>query len=244
MDLILILVAVALVILVGWLVVKFIPLKLQWLVSIVLWVVAIFFGYQIYESIQAPIRFNKEKKIRYQKVIDNLKMVRDAEEAHYEITGSYSSNFDSLIQFIDTAQFALTEIKNVPKLVDVGGGITKEVTEKVIDTIGYESVKARLFSNRDYQHMSQVPGTDATFELETGEIEKTEGLVVPVFRAQIAKDVVLKGLNKDLINTEKEQIGGNEVAGQYITVGSLDEVSSAGNWPPFYEGKKGSEEKE
>ncbi len=244
MDFLYIILAIIFTVLVGWAVVKYLPLKFQWIVSLALLAIAIFLISGIYGGIQAPIKFNAEKKIRYAKVISNLKLIRDAEQAHYEVTGNYQSNFDSLIQFIDTANFAITQIKNVPKIVDRGGGITEEITEKVTDTIGFESVKEKLFNGKDYTGMMNVPGTDATFELATGEIEKLEGLVVPVFRARVSKDLILDGMNKDLIYAEKEAFGGDEVKGAYLSVGSLDEVSTAGNWPPFYDAADRQSKKE
>jgi len=41
-----------------------------------------------------------------------------------------------------------------------------------------------------------------------------------------------------LIRQEKEALGGINVPGEYIAVGSLEEVNSNGNWPPFYDGPK------
>ncbi|MGB0778232.1 MAG: hypothetical protein ACPGR7_09415 [Flavobacteriaceae bacterium] len=235
MDLLYIILAVAGTIFAGIAIVKYLPLKFQWLVSIVLGVIAIFLVIGIYDGIMAPIKFNAEKKVRYAKVINSLKIIRDAEQAHFEVTGDYSNNFDNLIKFIDTAEFAITQVKNVPKTINLGGGITKEIEERVIDTIGFESVKEKMFAGRDYNNMMNVPGTDVKFELETTKIEKLEGLVVPAFRARVDKAYVLEGLNKDLVRVEKEVLGGDEVKGEYVSVGSLDEVSTAGNWPPSYD---------
>ena len=78
-------------------------------IQIILWIVIIFLGYQLYSSISGPYKFNKEKEVRYQKVINNLKDIRDAELAHQEIAGGFTGSFDSLVRFIDTAQFAITQ---------------------------------------------------------------------------------------------------------------------------------------
>ena len=47
----------------AYLIVNKLPAKLKPLVSVVLWVVIVFFGYQIYTSIMAPIKFNKTKRL-------------------------------------------------------------------------------------------------------------------------------------------------------------------------------------
>ena len=75
----------------------------------VLWVLAIFFSYQIYDSINGPIKFNKTKKIRYTKVINRMKEIRKAQIAHKDVNGIYANNFDSLVKFIDEGIFTLIE---------------------------------------------------------------------------------------------------------------------------------------
>lgn len=227
--------------LIAILIMKFIPLKLQWLVSIVLISLAGYLGYSIYNSIMGPIRFNQEKKVRYAKVIDHLRMIRDAQDAHKTVTGKYERNGEKLIQFIDTAKFAITNTYNVVKEVNKGSKwqpIMVEVEMKVTDTTGYESVKDKLFTGRDYKKMLHVPGTDAKFSITVGYLEKVAGLELPVFLAKIDKEVVLKGLDVHLIRQEKEAIGGDEVKGEFLSVGSLEEVNSNGNWPPFYDKKE------
>jgi len=223
-------------------IVKYIPRKFQWLISVVLLALAAFLAYKINFEIQKPINFNKEKKIRYAKVISQLKMIRDAEVAHKKVIGAYTNNGTNLVKFIDTAQFALTQTRNVPKTIDVGGGITKEIEERVIDTIGYEPVKAQ-FAGLDYKNMMSIPDTDQKFKIEIGEIEKIQGLKAPVFEVKVDKSIVLKGMDYNLVNQEKETFGGEEVRGEFIRVGSLGEVSEDGNWPPFYDKGDNTEEK-
>lgn len=231
-----IIVAIIAVALLAVLIVNVIPHKLKPVLSIVLWGLIIFLGYQIYTSIMSPINFNKEKKIRYAKVIENLKMIRDAELAYAEVNRKYTDNKPALITFIDTAQFAITEVKNVV-VTEQRGRITVDVEKRVVDTVGFKPVKSS-FEGRDYKNMFKVPGTNAEFDLKVGTIEKVGGLQTPVFEVKIDKAVVLEGMNKDLIRQEKEALGGINVPGEYISVGSLNEVNSNGNWPPSYDGKK------
>lgn len=228
-------------VLIAILIIKFVPLKLHWLVSIVLLSAAGYLGYLIFNSIMGPIRFNQEKKVRYAKVIDHLRMIRDAQDAHKTITGKYERDGNKLIKFLDTAQFAITNTHN--EIIEVNKGtkwqpIMVEVEQKVTDTTGYESVKETVFKNRDYSKMLKVPGTDSEFKITVGYIQKVAGLEVPVYVAKVDKAIILKGLDKTLINQEKEAIGGNEVKGEFLSVGSLEEVNSNGNWPPFYDKKE------
>ena len=204
--------------------------------SIVLWVVIVFFAYKIYSSIMEPIQFNKIKKERYAKVINNLKTIRDAELAYAQVNRKFTDNYQALISFIDTAKFAVTEIKNVV-VTEQRGRITVDVEKRVVDTVGFEPV-INSFKGRDYKNMMNVPGTDAKFELKTGSVEKVQGIQASVFEAKVDKAVVLEGLNRDLIRQEKEALGGINVPGEYISVGSLNEVNSNGNWPPLYDEPK------
>ena len=215
-------------------IVNYIPRKLHWIISIILIALAALLVYKINFEIQKPINFNKEKKIKYAKVIENMKILRDAEVAHKKVTGNYTANGENLIKFLDTAKFALTQTRNVPKTINLGGGITKEIEERVVDTIGYEDVRAG-FVGRDYKNMLNIPGTTEKFKIEVGFVEKIAGLKAPVFEIKVDKALILKGMDINLVKQEKEAIGGEEVRGEYIRVGSLGEVSEDGNWPPFYE---------
>ena len=220
----------------AYLIVNKLPAKLKPVLSVVLWVVIVFFAYKIYNSIMEPIKFNNEKKERYTKVINNLKIIRDAEIAYAEVNRRFTANYNDLISFIDTAQFAVTEVKNIV-VTEQRGRITVDVEKRIVDTVGFEPV-INSFKGRDYKNMMNVPGTDAKFELKTGTVEKVQGVQASVFEAKIDKAVVLEGLNKDLIRQEKEALGGINVPGEFIAVGSLEEVNSNGNWPPFYDGPK------
>ena len=231
-----IIVAIIVVSLLAILIVNVIPHKLKPLLSLVLWASIIFLGYKIYSSIMTPINFNTEKKVRYAKVINNLKMIRDAELAYAEVNRRFTDNKPALISFIDTAQFAITEVKNVV-VTEQRGRITVDVEKRVVDTVGYKPVKSS-FEGRDYKNMFKVPGTDKEFDLKVGSIEKVTGVKTPVFEVKVDKAIVLDGMNKDLIRQEKEALGGINVSGEYIQVGSLNEVNSNGNWPPSYDGKK------
>ena len=55
-----------------WLVDKFIPAKFKPMLTILLWVLIFFLGYQTFMSIYIPIQFDKVKNERYLKVIENL----------------------------------------------------------------------------------------------------------------------------------------------------------------------------
>ncbi|MCG8770961.1 hypothetical protein [Tenacibaculum finnmarkense] len=232
--LLMILAATVVAILLAYIIVKFVPLKVRWLVSILLLVASIFLAFKIYSGIMEPIHFAKEKEVRYAKVISNLKLIRDAEVKYKQVNRTYTNSKDSLINFIEKGQLVLTQTTNVEEKVDRGGGIFVTVSKKQVDTIGYEAV-SKYFAGKDYKSMFKVPGTDKEFKLVTGKVEKVAGLFVPVFEAKIEKAVVLKGMKKHLIKQELEAKETDQIKGEFVSVGSLDDVTTGGNWPPSYD---------
>ena len=229
--------AVLVAVLIAYVIVKFLPLNLRWIPSILLLALAGFLGYQIYDGIMEPIKFNKEKVVKYAEVVNSLKIIRDAEVKYYEVYGKYTKDKAGLIQFVDTAQLALTETKTIVEQVNKGGGIIVDEEKRVTDTIGYEPV-IKYFKDRDYKNMFKVPGVPNTeFELEIGEVEKVQGLMQPTFRARTPKKGILEGMDDSLVRQELEAIETDQIKGEYVSVGSLEEVTTGGNWPPSYDRK-------
>lgn len=211
-------------------------------VQIVLWILIIFLGWKVYTSIIGPVKFNEVKEARYSKVIKNLKDIQAAELAHKEITGNFTGNFDSLVQFIETAKFAITQRRDT-SYADVeknkAFGISEGyfVERSLIDTLGYTMVKDSLFKGSDrYKNMMNIPidGVDAKIELQAGNINKND-VQYSVFEARVSKDALLGDLDKDLLMQEKQVQSVDGVNGEYIKVGSMSEVNTSGNWPKIYD---------
>jgi len=220
---------------------KFVPQNKKWLFTILFWIAALFIGKALYDSIMEPIEFKKIKKVRYAKVIDNLKDIRDAEVAHKTVTGKYNGDWNSLIKFIDTAKYTLTQRRD-STIIDIelskqfGIDMTKDIV--IIDTLGTASVKDSIFKNSDrYKTMMNIPGADAKFTLKAGEIEKGKSML-PVFEAKMEKKLVLADQPGYLVFEESETIAVDGVNGADISVGSMEEISTNGNWPRYYDEKK------
>lgn len=230
-----ILIAVVVAVLLAFIIVKFLPLKLRWLASLVLLILAVFLTYKIYYGIMEPINFSKEKVEKFAPVIENLKLIRDAELKHYEVTGNYTKDKAALIKFIETAKLAITETKTLVEKVNKGGGIVVDVEKRVTDTIGYEPV-LKYFEGKNYKNMWQVPGVPGKeFDIEIGTVEKVQGLVVPTFYVSTPKKDILAGMDVSLVKQELEAIEADQIKGDVVSVGSLNDVSSGGNWPPSYD---------
>src|SRR5690554_6047737 len=211
-------------------------------IQIVLWIVIVFLGWKLWTSIMGPVEFNKIKEVRYAKVIKNLKDIQAAELAHKEITGSFTGDWDSLVSFIDTAKFAITQRRD-SSFADVAKNKAFGITEgyfdviSLIDTLALKPVKDSLYGTSDrYKTMMNVPleGVNAKFELKAGTITRNDAKY-SVFEAKVSKDVVLHDLDKDLLIQEKQVQSVDGVNGPSIKVGSMDEVDTTGNWPKIYD---------
>jgi hypothetical protein len=228
---------------------KYIPLKFNPTISVFLWVVILFLGYSLYKSIIGPVEFNKVKQVRYAKVIENLKDIRIAELAHQEIEGKFSGNFDSLVQFLDTAKFAIiqrrdTSYADVEKNRAFGldaqkGGYYKE--EIIVDTLRFASVKDSLFGDSDrYKTMMNIPleiAEGAKFQLKAGKYEKND-VLYSVFEASVAKRLILSDQDTDLIYQEEQLVSVDGINGPTVRVGTMNDIDTGGNWPKLYDSPK------
>ncbi|SHJ73727.1 hypothetical protein SAMN04487911_13325 [Arenibacter nanhaiticus] len=210
------------------------------IIQIFLWLACIGLGYMIYNSVNGPIEFKKVKQERYAKVIANLKDIRNSQEAYKTVNGRYAKDFDALISFVDTGKYTITQQRDTSYLeFDKTYGIDMLKEFKIIDTLGYVSVKDSLFKkDARYKTMMNVPyaPNNEKFEMKSAIIEKS-GYKAPVFEAKVSKEVVLHDQPKSLLVKENSQVNVDEVNGNTIKVGSLTEVSTSGNWPSIYDKK-------
>jgi len=211
--------------------------------QIVLWIACIVLGYLIYRSVTGPIEFKKVKQERFAKVISVMKDIRNSQEAYKTVNGKFANDFQSLIAFVDTGKYTITQRRDSSYMEydrTYGIDLLKEIT--IIDTLGFVSVKDSLFKGDDrFKSMMNVPYAQGgeNFEMKADIIEKS-GYKAPVFEVKVKKDIVLYDQPKDLLDRENAQISVEEVNGSEIKVGSLTEVSTNGNWPPVYD-KKGDQ---
>jgi len=175
-------------------------------------------------------------------VIENLKDIRSAQLAHLEITGKFTGTFDSLVRFVDTAEFAITQRRDTVfadvernKAFGIKEGYYLEAV--IIDTLGYVPVKDSIFKGSDrYKRMMEIPikGVDEKIELQAGVIIKNDR-PMRVFEARVAKDYVLHDQPRDLVIQEKQTVSVDGVNGTHIIVGSMTDVNTNGNWPKMYD---------
>ena len=215
------------------------------ILTIGFWVLGLVFCYLIYRSITGPIEFNKIKTERYTEVIKKLKDIRAAQNAYFKINGKYADNFDQLTDFIENAQFTITSVRDT-SWTEFDKNFNIEVMRQGTrtDILGHVKVKDSLFKNDDrYKNLRYVPKfskNDPTvlFTMKTGVItDKKNEVNSSVFEVYVPKKDVLRGLDQDLVSRELVKTSVEDVKGDKIKVGSLDELTDNGNWPTSYDAK-------
>ena len=213
---------------------------MRFVIQILLWLVIIFLAYLTFNAVYEPIQFNKIKEKRYAKVISNLKDIRSSQLAHKEVSGEFAGNWDNLVKFLDTAEFAITQRRDTTFLDEEYKktyGVDQYIESVVIDTLGFVPVKDSLFKGDEnrYRDMMNIPieGVDGQFDLEAGTIQKGESQI-PVFEVKVAKAKILNDQDRTLVLQENEIQSVDDVNGRYISVGSMSEVNTSGNWPKVY----------
>jgi type II secretory pathway pseudopilin PulG len=223
-----------------YLVDKVFPQKSKPFLIIIFGLLSIFLGYLIYNSINAPIKFNKVRQERFSAVITKLKDIRNSQEAYKTVNGKFAGDFNSLVKFVDTGNYVITQQRDSSFMrFSKAYGIDLQVDTVIIDTLGMVSVKDSLFKGNDnFKTMMDVPfgQNNEKFSMKADIIDKS-GFRAPVFEAGVKKDVVLYDQPKDLLAQENARLSVEEVNGNTIKVGSLTDVSTNGNWPPIYDKK-------
>ena len=203
-------------------------------INIILFAIIVLLAWQVVKSIQAPIKFNTEQKTRETKVIERLLDIRNAEVLYKNATNKYTDNFDTLINFCQTAEIPVVQMISKQNLED-------STYYTVYDTIGFVKVMYSLKGKRENFNINElkvVPFSQpqTNFELEAG-TKETSGIKVPLFEARTPYEVYLgqpgAAFNEkewkqrvDNLKAEKESI--NRYAG--LKVGSMEEASTEGNW--------------
>lgn len=221
--------------------------KLKPILSIVLWIVTLFFGYLIYQSVQAPIEFDKLKEKRFQIAVNKMLDIKSAQLAYKTVKGKYTDNLDSLVSFIENEKFTIVERKDT-SVIDVDknraygltvdakgtGGYFKDIV--VTKILGKVSIKDSLFKGSDrYKKLDvvKIGNIETKITMKSGIIERDE-LKIPVFEAKLNKAALLSDQDPALVAKENKVVSVEGINGEYILLGSLEEVSMSGNWPKKY----------
>lgn len=194
------------------------------ILKLALVVVILVLGYLLYASIMKPVRFENEVSRRNEQIVNRLKDIRTAQTLYKQFNNSYTSSFDTLINFLQTAEIPV--VKMIPDPNDT------TFTKSINDTVGYINVADSLYGKRTnfkIQDLAVIPFTDGRrFEIKTGKIDKG-GVMVSVIEVLVPYEYYLYDMDKqDVVNLAKRQERINKFPG--IRMGSLTEASTDGNW--------------
>ena len=106
-----------------------------------LFVVAILLGIYLVSSIKTTIIERESIADIELQVIEKLKIIREAQIVFQEVNKRYTNDWDSLIMFIETAEYPI--IERIETIIPLSYGQDSIVVE--FDTIGYIPVKDRIF---------------------------------------------------------------------------------------------------
>ncbi len=204
------------------------------LIQIALGITIVVLAYFIWESIQTPIRFNKEKDKRYAATIQQLKDIRTAQVAYKAEYGKFTASFDTLIDFIkyDSMKLVRAEGSISDELLAQGWTEAIAVQEGLIirDTIRI-AIKDTLFPvDFNADELRKVPFTENDlFEMATANLSVSK-LNVNVFEAKVLNNILLHGMDRQLvINLNDRMKNQNNFPG--VKVGDIVEPNNnAGNW--------------
>lgn len=205
-------------------------------IQIVLAVVIVGLAYLLYDSIAAPVRFDKEVKIRENAVIERIKNIRTAEQAFKGKYQRYTGDFDSLINFILTDSIVYTRtIGSMDDSVAVAEGRvrTEEFNKAVIDTLFIPKLtvqQIRELPNIPYSVTDDNP-RGKQYLLAAGMFQTESGVVVPVFEAKAPYKDFLGDMDEQLLINLIDEAKNVYMKYPGIKVGALDAATNdAGNW--------------
>ena len=195
------------------------------LTIVILPLIIIALGYAIVRSLTAPINFEKQRNFRQLLAIERLKDIRTLQSTYKTEFGKYAGSFDTLENFYKNG--FITIVRQVGSLDDslavAQGRVFRDSMEMAVkDTL----LKYQGFN---IDSLRWVPLVGEEFEIRAV-VKKVSGVDVPLFEACTPYDVLLRGMNRQLIvNLNEERNISNRYAG--VKVGSIDQPNNnAGNW--------------
>jgi hypothetical protein len=196
------------------------------LILVVLPVLIIVLGFLIYKSIQQPVEFEKQRRIRETICIERLKDIRTLQVAYKSRYNKFTSDMDSLIDFYKNG--TITIIRQIGSFDDSVAVAQKRVFRDSIPIAVKDTLLKRAGFSVD--SLAYVPFSGGQKMLMKAIIAKVSGVDVPLFEAAAPYDLLLKGLERQLVvNLNSDR----ELAGRYpgMKVGSIDAPNNnAGNW--------------
>lgn len=196
------------------------------LTYVVLPLVIIGLAYLVITSISEPVKFQEDRSARENVGIQRLKDIRTLQVAFKGKYGRFTSSIDSLKNFYNND--FITIIKQIGSMDD-----SLAVAQKLVrrDSIKI-NVKDTLLKRTGFSidSIGIIPFSGGEKVIMKSDIKQVSGVNVPLFEACMPFNLLLKGLDRQLIinlNAEREKVG--HYAG--LRVGNIETPNNnAGNW--------------
>jgi len=214
------------------------------LVGLIIWL-----ALMLRNGIDEPIKFQDDQILRYKAGVQELIQIRKAQLAYKNEKNYFAADYDSLIAFAKSG--FLLDIQSegtVPDSIFLKAKGLRDAEriclemEKEGKMPGFRrdtvpvAIMDSLFRDYDIDKMGLIPYTDGKyFEMDTASVDGGTGDRIPVFEAKVHNNLLLNGLNRQLIInfTDDQQINEHYPG---LKVGSLTESnSSEGSWSTIYE---------
>lgn len=140
-------------------------MNLTKIIAFVLFIVALAMGYYLYNSIAKTIEFTENIKVTEKQITDKLAVIREAEKVFLEQYGRYTSNWDSLINFIENGRVPILQRREVIK--SAGYGV--DCVKVYVDTLGFMSAKDKIFK-KTYSVNAAGNGEFVRFYVQVGDL--------------------------------------------------------------------------
>ncbi|MCH8555939.1 MAG: hypothetical protein LAT76_12335 [Schleiferiaceae bacterium] len=195
-------------------------------VRVVLAIVAVFFGYKIFQLINEPVEFDKLKEKRYDVVKNRLVQIREAQTAYKDEFGKYCADIHELVAFVDTGVVTILERKDtIIRYYDKVYQTEMDKDSVIIREIGQSSVKEFVFKdpNFDAERLRNIPFSKGRpFKMDAAVLER-RGTRLPVFEVSAHNEAIFE----DLMTSKYREYIDMEYS---LVLGSLTEPKISGNW--------------
>ena len=153
------------------------------------------------------------------RVVQRLKMIREAQMAYQAVHGQYTSDWDKLISFINNGKIYVIERRE--EIIPLDYGADSLVVH--VDTLDAVNVRDSLFSRTNYpslviEELPLIPGSDKKFEIFADKITKS-GVTVDVIEVRDVDPI-------DKTRKEDSEIKNRKP----LRFGSRTEITTSGNW--------------
>ncbi|HBZ24950.1 MAG TPA: hypothetical protein DEO54_01750 [Rikenellaceae bacterium] len=196
------------------------------LIIVVMPIIIIVLGYLIYRSVQQPVIFEKQRKIRESVCVERLKDIRTLQVAYKSRFNKFTGDLDTLIDFYKNGE--ITIVRQIGSMDDSVAVAQKRVFRDSIKI----SVRDTLLKRPGFivDSIAYIPFSGGKKMVMKSIIAKVSGVDVPLFEAGAPFDYLLQGLERQLIvNLNADR----DLQGRYpgLKVGSIDAPNNnAGNW--------------